>query len=97
MNNMNSEDITTIDHLAEFMTAEAALWGRGESEQKTVNGAGIRLQWEDRNKFPYPIFYLKYSDIVEEETDTGRPRVKFDLKAMWFDAEGNVTKKPDTV
>jgi len=99
---MNSEDITTIDELTEFMTAEAALWGRNESEQKTVNGHGIRQQWEDRDKFPYPIFYLAYSNVlVTDDTFEFSPelppvgkRVQFDLKAMWFDEEGNVTKRP---
>ena len=94
---MNSEDITTVDELAEFMTAEAALWGRDDSEQKTVNGDGIRQQWEDRDKFPYPIFYLKYSDVVEEDTATGGKRVQFDLKSMWFTEEGNVTDRPERI
>jgi len=95
---MNSEDITTIDELTEFMTAEAALWGRDESEQKTVNGDGIRAQWADRDKFPYPVFYLMYkpgfADADESDPDDGRKRVQFDLKAMWFNEDGFVTKGP---
>jgi len=94
---MNSEDITTIDELTEFMTAEAALWGRDDSEQKTVNGAGIRQQWADRDKFPYPVFYLRYDTETTKtaELPDGVHRAIFNLKAMWFDEEGNVTKKPN--
>jgi uncharacterized protein YfaP (DUF2135 family) len=91
--------ISNIKELITFMDAEAAEWGREESDQLTVNGAGITRQWEDRAEFPYPVFYLQYDTDVEPiESPDGQPgsrkRVIFDIKSLWFDEDGNVTDRP---
>ena len=98
---MNEEDITTVTELAEFMTAEAALYGREDSEQATANGKGIMQQWEARDQDPYMIFYLLGREATEDETANnpfpradGAPTVIFEMKSMWFTDDGNVTDRP---
>ena len=95
---MTEEDITTVEELAEFMTAQAILWRREDSELKAVNGAGIRKQWHERINFPYSILY-----VVGKEGEAGdspfqmaddRPHVNFEMKSMWFTEDGDVTERP---
>ena len=97
---MNIEDVKTIEELAEFMDAEAALWGRTESEQKFVHGEGIRSQWHERINFPFAVFYMLGRDATKEEisdnpfpSENGR-QIIFNLESMYFDEEGNKTEKP---
>lgn len=97
---MNIEDITTIEELADFMTAEAALWGRSGSDQKFVHGAGMREQWHERINFPYAVFYMLGREATEDEitdnpftTQSGR-HVIFNMEAMYFDEDGNRTERP---
>lgn len=86
---MNIEDVKTIEELAEFMEAEAALWGRADSEQKFVNGAGIRQQWHERINFPMAIFYM-----ISQSDETSPTGTAFNMKSMYFDEEGNKTARP---
>ena len=99
--NMNETDITTIEELAEFMEAEAALSKRHDSEQLYVNGEGIRRQWHERINFPFAIFYLVGREADENDIANdpfprpdGVPKVIFEIKSMWFDIDGNKTDRP---
>ena len=79
---MNIEDVTTVEELAEFMEAEAALTGRHDEEQPYVNGRGIRKQWHERINFPFPLFFMVANGN------------EHNLKSMWFDIDGNRTERP---
>jgi hypothetical protein len=76
---MNIEDVTNIDELIEFMTAEAALWGRTESDQSIVNGAGIagqRSKAEAAGKFPAQLYFMAVTDHgIDTEFNDGRKRL----------------------
>lgn len=89
---MNETDITTVEELAEFMEAEAALTGRHDSEQLSVNGAGIRKQWHERINFPYLVYYMVGGEV--EPHPDGTKRVNYEIKSIWFDIDGNKTDRP---
>ena len=89
---MNEEDIATVEALAEFMCAEAALWGRTESTQKFTNGKGIREQWHERINFPYAMFYTVGKE--GEPHPDGAKRIVHEMKSMWFDINGDKTERP---
>ena len=82
--------ITNINELISFMDDEAAQWGREDATQITVNGKGIRKQWDDLTEYPSPVYYLKYNAEPVESPH----RARFDLTSMWFTEEGNVTDRP---
>lgn len=90
---MNEEDIVTVKQLEEFMEAEAALWSRHDSEQVSVNGAGIRSQWHERIHFPYCIMYMVGTKTDGYHQD-GSMHIEHTMKTMWFDIDGNKTERP---
>ena len=90
---MNEEDIMTVKQLEEFMEAEAALWGRTDSEQVSVNGDGIRKQWHERINFPYSIMYMVGTKTDGYHQD-GSMHINHNMKTMWFDIDGNKTDRP---
>ncbi len=104
---MNIKDVTTIDELTEFMNAEAALWGRAESENAVTNGPGIQQQWNAQlaaNKdFPCMILYmvgkaLSANEIAENPFPLAddSPHVVFEITSMWFDDAGDKTDRPES-
>jgi len=80
--------ITNVNDLVEFMEAESIAWARDENDTKTDSGtgAGIKRQWENRDTFPCPIYYLAGKEIASDPIE---------VNIAWFDEDGNVTDKPN--
>lgn len=67
------------------MDEEATREGREDYEQATVHGRGIKHQWQiaqEENRWPTMLFFLVRGDNT------------FEMKARWFDENGNVTERP---
>jgi len=90
--------ITNVNDLVEFMEAESIAWARDENDTKTDSGtgAGIKRQWENRDTFPCPIYYLAGKEIASDPTKSdGERRIILEVNIAWFDEDGNVTDKPN--
>lgn len=82
--------IKNIEELITLMDAEAKTWRREDSEQKTVNGPGIKRQWEEQTEFPCKIYYMTAAEHLLDDEETGEPgrRMAFNLKGTDFNEDG---------
>lgn len=99
---MIKEEIKTVEELVEAMNVEAERWGRTEAENATVNGAGVKQQWQgiigrDEDEFPLPVHAL-----MEDPTPVARPdgtmaEHHFQMYAFWFNFNGERVERPNLV
>jgi len=78
-----------VDDLVEFMDVEATRYGRGLllTESLTINGKGIREQFDTCEGWPNMIFYLVGKDADNE----------FDMKAVWVTEDGTICDRPSSI
>ena len=90
---INIDDVTKISELVKFMDEEAVRQGRTEHKSITTNGAGIKQQWDEKEKFPCAIFYLSQGANEVERLD-GCPQISLEIKSMWFNESGERIERP---